>query len=316
VVAPEQDVGGADVTDGPARLRVLLSTHNGARFLSEQVESVLRQRDVHVEVCIRDDGSTDTTRMLLDELCSADSRVTYSAGPCLGPAQSYLKLLSETPDDIGYVALCDQDDVWLEGKLARAAAWLAPLPGPAMYCSAVEVVDHNLRPVGIHRTCRRRPALANALVQNIATGSTIVVNRSALRLFRRVPAWPVMHDWWIYAVIAAVGTIRYDPSTWVLYRQHGTSSIGLASSQGQQWMRRLRRQLATGKERVCTRQANELLEMLGPEIAPQALSTLADFVGAQASVAGRMRYALTGSAFRQNRIDSLIFRALCVLGRI
>jgi glycosyltransferase involved in cell wall biosynthesis len=304
------------VTGAPDRLRVLLSTHNGARFLIEQVESVLGQRDVQVELCIRDDGSTDTTLMLLGELCSADSRVTYTTGKCLGPAQSYLKMLSETPDDIEYVALCDQDDVWIDGKLARAAAWLAPLQGPAMYCSAVEVVDQNLRPVGIHRTCRRRPALANALVQNIATGSTIVVNRPALRLFRRVPAGPVMHDWWIYAVIAAAGTVRYDPSTWVLYRQHGTSSIGLAASQGQQWMRRLRRQLATGKERVCTRQAGELLEILGPEIAPAALSTLTRFVRAQTSVVGRVRYALTGSAFRQSRIDSVIFRALCVLGRI
>ena len=300
----------------PERVRVLLSTHNGAGFLSEQVESVLSQRDVQVELCIRDDGSTDATLTLLREFCAADSRVSYTAGKCLGPAQSYLKMLSETPDDIEYVALCDQDDVWIDGKLARAAAWLSPLQGPAMYCSAVEVVDHSLRPVGIHRTCRRRPALENALVQNIATGSTIVVNRPALRLFRTVPAWTVMHDWWIYAVIAAAGTVLYDPSTWVLYRQHGTSSIGLASSQGQQWMRRLHRQLATGKERVCTRQARELLEILGPEIAPAALFTLSRFVRAQTSVVGRVRYALTGPAFRQRRIDSVIFRALCVFGRI
>ena len=277
---------------------------------------MLSQSDVEVELCIRDDGSTDTTLTLVRELCAADSRVTYSAGQCLGAAQSYLTMLAETPDDVEYVALCDQDDVWIDGKLARAAAYLSPLRGPAMYCSAVEVVDHSLRHVGIHRTCRRRPALENALVQNIATGSTIVVNQPALRLFRTVPTWPVMHDWWIYAVLAAAGTVRYDPSTWVLYRQHGTSSIGLAASQGQQWMRRLRRQLATGKERVCTRQAGELLEILGPDMPPVALSTLTRFVRAQASVVGRVRYAFTGSAFRQSRIDSVIFRALCVLGRI
>ena len=103
-------------------------------------------------------------------------------------------MLSEVPEGGSFVALCDQDDVWMDGKLARAAECLADLKGPAMYCSAVEVVDRNLRPLGVHRTSRRGPALENALVQNIATGCTIVLNQPALRFFRTVPARPVMHD--------------------------------------------------------------------------------------------------------------------------
>jgi glycosyltransferase involved in cell wall biosynthesis len=295
---------------------VLLSTHNGSRFLRQQIESVQIQRDVQVELCIRDDGSTDATLSLLSDLAGSDNRLTYAAGERLGPAQSYLKVLSETADDIDYVALCDQDDVWIDGKLARAASWLSALDGPAMYCSAVEVVDDELQVIGVHRTCRRGPALENALVQNIATGCTIVVNRAALHLFRRIPRWPVMHDWWIYAVIAATGTVRYDPSTWVLYRQHDSNSIGLAASLPEQWLRRLRQELATGNERVRTRQADELLEILGSEMTPEAFSTLTRFVKAQASVTGRVRYALTGPAFRQRRVDDVAYRALCALGRI
>jgi glycosyltransferase involved in cell wall biosynthesis len=282
------------------RFRVLLSTYNGSRFLGAQIESVLSQRDVGVDL----------------NVTAADGRIKYEAGNNLGPARSYLTMLSETSDDIDYVALCDQDDVWIDGKLARAAEWLSRLDGPAMYCSAVEVVDAGLRSVGVHRTSRRGPALENALVQNIATGSTIVLNRSALRLFRQVPRWPVMHDWWIYAVMAAAGTVLYDPSAWVLYRQHGTNSIGLAASPPGQWARRLHQNLFTGKERIRSRQAAELLEILGPELKPGAYSTLARFVGAQASVSGRIGYALTGPAFRQRRVDDFAYRVLCVLGRI
>ena len=247
---------------------------------------------------------------------AADNRLTYSEDECIGAAQSYLTILSETPRDVDYVALCDQDDVWIDGKLARAAEWLSGLEGPAMYCSAVEVVDENLRSLGIHRTCRRGPSLENALVQNIATGCTIVLNRQALHLFRRVPRQPVMHDSWIYAVIAAAGTVRYDPSPWVLYRQHESNTIGLAESRAAQWVRRLGQHVATGGERVHTRQASELLELLGSEIKPESLATLTEFVLAQASVAGRVRYALTGPAFRQRRVDSIIYRALYLLGRI
>jgi len=293
-----------------------LSTHNGARFLREQIDSVLNQRDVELELNIRDDGSTDETVALVRELAGADTRVTFNEGERMGAARSYLTMLSDTPEDVDFVALCDQDDVWIDGKLARAADWLSRVRGPAMYCSAVEVVDEKLRPLGVHRTCRRGPCLENALVQNIATGCTIVLNRSALHLFRRVPNRPVMHDSWIYTAIAAAGVVRYDSETWVLYRQHQENTIGLAASSGRQWMRRLGQHARTGRERVHTHQAIELLELLGADITPAARSTLTRFVEAQASVAGRVRYAVTGPAFRQRRVDSIVYRVLCGLGRI
>ena len=102
----------------------------------------------------------------------------------------------------------------------------------------------------------------------------------------------------------------------MLYRQHDSNSIGLAASLPEQWLRRLRQELATGNERVRTRQADELLEILGSEMTPEAFSTLTRFVKAQASVTGRVRYALTGPAFRQRRVDDVAYRALCALGRI
>jgi hypothetical protein len=253
---------------------------------------------------------------LLRRFATTDGRVTYCEGERLGPARSYLTMLSGCTEDNDYVALCDQDDVWMEGKLARAVEWLSPLQGPAMYCSAVEVVDEALRPLGVHRTCRRGPALENALVQNIATGCTIVVNRAALHLFRKIPRRPVMHDSWIYAVIAAAGIVLYDPATWVLYRQHDANAIGVSTSKTLQWAQRLARHVATGKERVHTRQASELLDLLGLDLAPAARSTLIRFVRAQDSVTGRVRYAMSGPAFRQRRIDSVVYRALCALGRI
>ena len=302
--------------DAPYRFRVLLSTHNGARFLSEQVESVLTQRDVQLQLYIRDDGSADDTVALLRALGASDERIVWTEGESLGAAQSYLKMLSELPESGGFVALCDQDDIWMDGKLARAAEWIGKQKGPAMYCSAVQVVDRNRRPLGVHRTSRRGPALENALVQNIATGCTIVLNQPALRFFRTVPLRPVMHDSWIYAVVSAVGIVRYDPSTWVLYRQHEDNAIGLAASETQQWARRLRQHVSRGHDRVHTEQARELLELLGPELNPHALSTIKDFVEAQDSLGGRLRYSLLGPAFRQRRIDSVVYRVLYAMGRI
>jgi len=300
----------------PWRVGVVLSTFNGAKHLLDQVASVLAQRDVSVELSVRDDGSTDDTLGLLRSAPFHDGRVTVDAGRHLGPSRSYLTMLAASPGDVDFVALCDQDDVWLEGKLARAASWLRDIDGPAMYCSAVKVVDEGLRPLGVHRTCRRGPSLENALVQNIATGCTIVLNRSALPLFRTVPQHPVMHDAWIYAVCAAVGTVRYDPATWVLYRQHQANTIGLAPSPARQWVQRLHRHLDSGAQQVHTQQAVELLQILDQQLSPRARAVITQFVEAQSSLAGRLRYALVGPAFRQRRIDSVVYRALYALGRI
>ncbi|MGH9920444.1 MAG: glycosyltransferase family 2 protein [Nitrososphaerales archaeon] len=301
---------------GPTRVRILLSTHNGQRFLYDQLASVFDQQGVDVHLHIRDDGSTDNSPAIVENYAASEQRLSFEWGDKLGAAQSYLKMLSDASDSDDFVALCDQDDIWLEGKLARALEWLEPIRGPAVYCSAVTVVDERLRPLGLHRTCRRGPALPNALVQNIATGCTIVLNAPAAAYFRQVPRHPVMHDAWIYAVVSAVGNVVYDPEPWVLYRQHDTNSIGLAASPSAQWHRRLRQHLNHGRERVHTRQAGELLAVLGTELSTESRTIITDFVRSQNSFVGRLRYALIGPAFRQRRVDTIVYRFLCAVGRI
>jgi len=44
---------------------ILMSTYNGERYLAEQIESLLSQKDVNIEIHIRDDGSTDDTVKIL-----------------------------------------------------------------------------------------------------------------------------------------------------------------------------------------------------------------------------------------------------------
>jgi hypothetical protein len=71
-----------------------------------------------------------------------------------------------------------------------------------------------------------------------------------------------------------------------------------------------------GAEGARTRQAAELLEMLGSEMTPAAQYALNRFVESQTSIVDRVRYSLTGPAYRQRRIDSLLSRFLYALGRL
>ena len=203
-------------------------------------------------------------------------------------------MLSETPDDVGYVSLCDQDDIWIDGKLDRAASWLSELKGPAMYCSAVEVVDQDSTRWGApHISTRTCPGQRAGPEHRHRMHHRDEPNGAA-----SLPPGPRPSGdarlLWIYAATAAAGTVVYDPSTWVLYRQHGANSIGLAPSTLEQWRRRLGQHVASGSHRVHTVQAAELLRVLSAHITPDARSTLTAFVSSQNSFTGRIRYALTG----------------------
>ena len=116
-----------DTAAARERVLVLLASRNGARWLRQQLASILTQEGVEVRVAVRDDGSTDTT---LRELAAftAGQRVRLSplSAPAGSAAQNFLALIAEHPaDEFDYVAFSDQDDIWRSDKLARACRMLS-----------------------------------------------------------------------------------------------------------------------------------------------------------------------------------------------
>ncbi|WP_179640898.1 glycosyltransferase [Sphingomonas guangdongensis] len=92
-------------------MSIILPTYNGARFLPEQIGSVLKQDDEDFELLITDDGSTDDTRSVTAELAATDARIRVIASSGnLGQNNRLAQLIGEATGD--YVAICDQDDRW------------------------------------------------------------------------------------------------------------------------------------------------------------------------------------------------------------
>lgn len=218
------------------RVVVLMSTYQGARYVVEQLRSILDQLPPGGRIVVRDDGSTDGTPDTI--LALGDGRITLTRGPNIGFARSFLTLLAEAPEDADMVMLADQDDVWLPHKIQRAWDHLAPLAGvPALYCSRLQLVDAQLQPLGLSPLWQRAPSFENALTENIVTGCTAAMNPAALQLVQRCgnPALIHFHDWWLYLVVAAFGKVLYDPQPSVLYRQHGGNVIGMGRGFARYW---------------------------------------------------------------------------------
>lgn len=236
---------------GAAPVTVLLATHDGAVHLPQQLDSVARQDGVEWSLLWHDDGSRDGTAALLAEWAAGiDGRAWQARGlPAgrLGAAGSFMALLDAAGDGPGHYAFCDQDDVWLPGKLARAAAALATLPPdlPALYCTRQRLVGPGLEPRGLSPLPQRPLGLRNALVQNVATGCTVVLNAPARALLRAAAPVPAgsFHDWWSYLLVAAAGgAVLYDPEPSLLYRQHPGNLVGAEAG----FLTRARRALRRG----------------------------------------------------------------------
>ncbi len=112
------------------KLVVLLSTYNGERYLGELLSSLAAQDLDAFTLMVRDDGSSDKTLQILKEnqtTAKYDLQILPS-DEHLGAAKSFLRLLAEAGDDFDFYAFCDQDDVWLPGKLSSAVNKLKQIP--------------------------------------------------------------------------------------------------------------------------------------------------------------------------------------------
>ncbi len=230
-------------------MAILLSTYNGARFLREQLDSLLAQSHPAWTLFWRDDGSGDATLAIMHDFARGPG-----AGRCvdltdhrghLGATGSFLTLLRSAPHDTA-VAFADQDDVWLPEKLARGLHALCSADArdrPALYCARQVLVDERLERLGLSFQLRRPPDFLAALTQNVATGCTMMLNPPAVRLVARSHAPRVsLHDWWCYLVVAgAGGRLLVDDTPVVLYRQHASNAVGAPLSLVRRGIAALRR---------------------------------------------------------------------------
>ncbi len=205
---------------------VLLSTYNGEKYLKELLNSVLNQEGVYIDILIRDDGSTDNTINIIQSY--NDSRIKLYTGENLKPAKSFLDLIHTADLSYDFYALCDQDDFWKPNKLRVAVDILEGEIKPALYSSAVEIVDKNLNYIS---TSFHSNDFNDGLYDMLMFGTpgcTFVFNDTLMKELKKYkPQYISMHDSWISFVCYAVnGKFYSDKDPHILYRQHESNVLG------------------------------------------------------------------------------------------
>ena len=207
---------------------ILMTTCNGEKYLSEQIDSILNQRQVNVHLYISDDRSTDNTLNIIQ-----DYRDKYKENfknvfkvNFRHPAKNFFSILPKITHKYDFYAFSDQDDVWYQDKLITAINKINE--GNDLYCGRTENVDKNLASIGYSTLFEFDPSFKNAIVQSIAGGNTMVFNNKLFELLKSSFNFEIhSHDWWTYILATFSGhKVFYDPFPKVMYRQHENNFNG------------------------------------------------------------------------------------------
>ncbi len=287
---------------------ILLCTMQGRRFLREQLDSIVNQNHPYWSIWASDDGSVDGTQDIIKEYQKkiGEEKFTIEIGPGQGYVRNFLSLVCNPKISAKYYAYSDQDDIWLPDKISRALEWLNTVPAtvPALYCARTCNVDEQNQVLGLSPLFAKQPSFANALVQSIAGGNTMVFNQAACELLRKAgPEVKVAsHDWWTYLVVTGCGgQVYYDHEPGLRYRLHGSNQIGANNT----WVARAIRAvlLFNGRFSEWTDMNLASLRRLSDHLAPDAERLLDEFCRVRAqNFFSRMIGIKRCGVYRQTRM--------------
>ena len=218
------------------KVAILLTTWNSSRFLAELLDSILAQSYKDWCLYVRDDGSTDDTKVLLAEYANRDGRIHLMPSDCnLGPMVGFMRLLQQVEADL--YMFCDHDDVWLPTKIEESVRMMIGLPDwrttPLVVCTDLRVVDEQLRTIAPSFWRQQHYPLNWCndrwfhLAYNNIPGCTMLFNIAARNTALPYPPEAQMHDSWLAACVLWNGgrVIPIEKPT-ILYRQHSTNVLG------------------------------------------------------------------------------------------
>ncbi len=221
------------------KISVAMCTHNGARYVREQLDSIAKQTRSPDELVICDDASEDATNEIVRDFAASVSFPVHlhANEGILGSTKNFEKAISICAGDV--IALSDQDDVWRADKLAVIEETFSENPGTGMVFSDAEIVDEQLGTLGRRLwnesgfdeekqgLIRNGKAFDVLLPAWWVTGATMAFQAKFKDLVLPIPTnLPMIHDGWISLMIAAVAKVMFIEEPLILYRQHDRQQLG------------------------------------------------------------------------------------------
>jgi hypothetical protein len=221
-------------------ISIAMAVYNGERYLSEQLNSLLRQSRLPDEMVVSDDASTDSTVEIIREFAA---RAPFPVNVILndrnaGCTTNYERAIARCRGDI--VFMCDCDDVWHQQRISATEEAFAAFPNAGVALCDAELIDEASRPLGRFlwewRGYRRPDRYAVRVEQTSfdraipCYGPTVAFRGRMKPLILPMPQAPIFRlagqdtfiTWCIFG--SGAGTLALINAPLLSYRQHSAQN--------------------------------------------------------------------------------------------
>lgn len=226
-------------------ISVALCTYNGARYIREQIESILNQTMKVDEIVVCDDGSTDETLSIIESLrekTSVDIRI-YRNEKNLGVCANFQKAVNLCKGDT--IFLSDQDDVWHNDKVETIVNYFIHNHQKQVVFTDGQLIDGLGKAIsngtlwrcfGVNDKCLKQ--LDNGFgieifaFENRATGATMALqhNFKYASSFSRFCIGDILHDGTLAMLALTDNQLGYINKCLIDYRIHSNQECGIGES--------------------------------------------------------------------------------------
>lgn len=209
-----------------------MATYNGSKYLVEQLDSILSQTLLPAEIIVCDDQSTDNTSAILENYQSKGLLKYYINEKRLGFIGNFKKAVSLCNPE-NYIALSDQDDIWLSSKLSMTAQFIKNIDEtntPALVYSDLILVDQDKNLINPSFRAELGQGGYNYCLETLffgcfVNGCTMLMNPAMRSYFSTIPDQGALnHDTWMSMIAYTFGRAAILPAPQVYYRSHANNA--------------------------------------------------------------------------------------------
>lgn len=214
-------------------ISVCIPTYNGAKYIKEQLESILVQLGPEDEVIISDDRSTDETLVIVASL--QDSRVKIYThekvnNPNKGTYTNVFYVCKNVENALlcatgNYIFLSDQDDIWLPNKIDRVMQEFER--GAECVLHNNTVIDKDCQVISDSYFQWSKPSknwlkfILMCPYQGACMAFTREIKEASFPFPRK---YPISHDHWIACNSTPhISRVVFIVEPLMLYRRHGNN---------------------------------------------------------------------------------------------
>ena len=220
---------------------VALCTYNGEEYITTQIKSILEQSTPVDEIVISDDGSTDNTIAILEELKqnSSTNIIIHRNTTNLGVCANFEQAITLCNGDI--IFLSDQDDIWNPDKVKTIVSWFDTHPQKSAVFTDATLITEDGKEfsnkslwdcIGFNKKMRRyfdNGLSLESFFINKATGATMAIRKELRFSFAQYCNNDnVLHDYCIALKALDNDGLGYIDKPLIQYRLHGSQQAGIS----------------------------------------------------------------------------------------